>query len=108
MGNTAIGSLFIAAAVFSDVLANIFIKKSQGFSRKLFGIAALALVGIAFLLLGHTLRYIDLSIAYSLFGALGILMTTLVDKLFYGLRIKLMGIIGIITTITGVVLLKTL
>lgn len=108
MGNAALGSLFIAAAVFSDVLANVFIKKSKGFTHKLFGVIALAFVGVAFILLGHTLKYIDLSIAYSLFGAFGILLTTLVDKLFFGLRIKLMGVAGIITTIAGVILLKTL
>lgn len=48
----------------------------------------------------------DLSIAYALFGACGLLLTTIIDKLFFGLRIKPLGIIGLMTMITGIVLIK--
>ena len=33
-------------------------------------------------------------------------LTTIIDKLFFGLRIKPLGIIGLMTMITGIVLIK--
>lgn len=48
----------------------------------------------------------DLSIAYALFGAFGLLLTTIIDKFFFGLHIKPLGAIGLITMITGIVLIK--
>ena len=47
------------------------------------------LVGFAFLCLAYAISIMDLSIAYALFGACGLLLTTIIDKLFFGLRINL-------------------
>ena len=48
----------------------------------------------------------DLSIAYAMFGALGLILTTTVDARFFGLRIRPLGICGVATMIAGVVLIK--
>ena len=56
-----------------DVLANICLKKSQGFKYKLYGFLAISLVGFAFLCLAYAISIMDLSIAYALFGACGLL-----------------------------------
>ena len=52
---------------------------------------AISLVGFAFLCLAYAISIMDLSIAYALFGACGLLLTTIIDKLFFGLRIKPFG-----------------
>lgn len=100
------GIIYLVLAVASDVAANIYLKKSSGFKYKKYGFAALALVGLAFILLAQALLTLDLSIAYATWGALGILATTFVDKLFFGLKIKPLGAFGIATMIGGIVLLK--
>lgn len=100
------GILYLLLAVATDVIANIFLKKSNGFHNKKYGFASLALIGIAFLFLAQALLTLDLSIAYATWGALGILLTTCVDKAFFGLRIKPLGFVGIATMISGIVLLK--
>lgn len=102
------GYLFIVLAVLSDVAANIFLKKSNGFKIKKYGFAALGMVGVAFLFLAQALRALDLSIAYASFGAFGILFTTCVDKCFFGLKIHPLGFFGIATMISGIVILKLL
>lgn len=56
--------------------------------------------------MAQALVTLDLSIAYAVWGALGILLTTCVDKAFFGLRIKPLGFVGIATMISGIVLLK--
>lgn len=100
------GIIYLLLAVATDVIANIFLKKSNGFRNKKYGFASLALIGVAFLFLAQALLTLDLSIAYATWGALGILLTTCVDKAFFGLRIKPLGFAGIATMISGIVLLK--
>lgn len=101
------GTLLILAAVVSDVIANIYVKKSNGFSKKLYAALALTLVGLAFFFLSKAILYMDLSVAYASFGALGIILTTFIDKTFFKLKITSVGVIGIILMIFGIVLIKT-
>ena len=101
-----IGLIYIILAVIADVIANICLKKSNGLAVKKYGLASLALIGVAILLMAQALVTLDLSIAYAIWGALGILLTTCVDKAFFGLRIKPLGFFGIATMIGGIVLLK--
>lgn len=100
------GLFYIILAVIADVIANVCLKKSNGFANKKYGFASLALIGVAFLLMAQALVTLDLSIAYAVWGALGILLTTCVDKAFFGLLIKPLGFVGIATMISGIVLLK--
>lgn len=106
MTDSMLGTIFIIGSVCSDVLANILLKKSQGFKYKLYGFLAICFVGIAFLFLAKAITVMDLSIAYSLFGAFGLLLTTFVDKTFFNLKITPLGIVGIIMMISGIVLIK--
>ena len=92
------GLFYIILAVIADVIANVCLKKSNGFANKKYG--------VAFLLMPQALVTLDLSIAYAVWGALGILLTTCVDKAFFGLRIKPLSFVGIATMISGIVLLK--
>lgn len=101
------GTLLIAAAVISDVIANIYVKKSNGFKKKLYSVIALALVAIAFYFLSEAVMIMDLSIAYASFGALGIILTTIIDRTFFKLKIKSIGIAGILCIILGIILIKT-
>lgn len=106
MTDSMMGTLLIIGSVFFDVLANIFLKKSHGFKYKFYGILAISFVGMAFVCLAIAITLMDLSIAYSLFGAFGLLLTTVIDKLFFGLQIKPLGVMGIFTMILGIVLIK--
>ena len=90
MSDGTIGTLLIIGSVFFDVFANICLKKSQGFKYKLYGFLAISLVGFAFLCLAYAISIMDL----------------IIDKLFFGLRIKPLGIIGLMTMITGIILIK--
>lgn len=101
-----IGTLLILGSVISDVIANVFLKKSQGFKRKKYGFLAISFVGIAFLFLAAAISLMDLSIAYSLFGAFGLLLTTIIDKVFYNLKIRPIGVLGLFIMIGGIVLVK--
>ena len=59
----------VAAAAALDVAANLMLARSDGFKKRLIGIAALALVGLAFYCLSLAVQYMDLAVAYSMWAA---------------------------------------
>ena len=106
MTTNILALLLLLAGVLLDLAANIFLKKSEGFRRRRYGAAALICVTLAFICIAGLIQIMDLSVAYSLFGALGLILTTTVDARFFGLHINRLGIGGLITMIAGVVLIK--
>jgi len=95
----------VICAAFLDIVANVFLERSDGFRRMAPGIAALVLVGCAFLLLVPAVKVIDLSIAYATWGAVGILGTTAAGWFFLGQRLNRKGWLGLALVVVSVVLL---
>ena len=56
----------VAAAAALDVAANLMLARSDGFKKRLIGIAALALVGLAFYCLSLAVQYMDLAVGLDL------------------------------------------
>ncbi len=96
----------IVISALIDVVANLLLKKSDGFKHKIYGISAVLLVIIAFILLSFTLKYIELSVAYSTWGAIGIIGTCLGGYIFYKEKLNYIGIIGVIIVVCAVILLN--
>ena len=94
LSDATIGTLLIIGSVLCDVLSNIYLKKSQGFKHKLYGIIAITFVGLAFLCLAMAISVMDLSIAYALFGAFGLLLTTIIDRILFWSAYKTIRIFG--------------
>ena len=97
----------VAAAAALDVAANLMLARSDGFKKRLIGIAALALVGLAFYCLSLAVQYMDLAVAYSMWGSLGILGTSLCGWLFLRQRLKPCAFAGMGLLIIGMILLRT-
>ncbi len=98
--------IIIIISALIDVVANLLLKKSDGFKYKKYGISAVLLVIIAFILLSFALKYIELSIAYSTWGAIGIIGTCLGGYIFYKEKLNYIGIVGIVIIICAVILLN--
>lgn len=105
MSPSAIGLLYIFAAVFFDVIANIFVKKSEGFTHKGYGLLSLLLVSMTCYALGQSMYYLDLSVAYAFLGSLGLIFTTIIDKLYFHLVIHPLGALGLILMLSGLLFL---
>ncbi len=98
--------IIIVISALIDVVANLLLKKSDGFKHKIYGISAVLLVIIAFILLSFALKYIELSVAYSTWGAIGIIGTCLGGYIFYKEKLNYIGIIGVIIVVCAVILLN--
>lgn len=98
--------LIIGGAIL-DIIANIFMKKSDGFRIKRYAIGALLMVFLAFTFLAQAIKEIDLAVAYASWGAIGILGTAFCGRYFFNQRLNGMGWLGIVVIIIAVVVLKT-
>ena len=100
-------AMLVAGAAALDVAANLMLARSDGFKKRLTGIGALALVGLAFYCLSLAVQYMDLAVAYAMWGSLGILGTSLCGWLFLRQRLRPCAFAGMGLLIIGMILLRT-
>ncbi len=96
----------IVGSALLDLAANTCLMLSQGFTRLFYGIAALVCVSLAFWLLSFAIRKIDLSVAYALWGAFGIMGTSIIGWLKFGQKVNRQGWAGIGLLLVGVLVLN--
>ncbi|HIV48781.1 SMR family transporter [uncultured Helicobacter sp.] len=102
------GFLCIVLSGILDVFANLALQKSNGFRDIKWGLLALVLVDGAFLLLSFAVSWygIKLPIAYTLWGAVGVLGSVAGAYYFFRQSLKPIGYFGIVLVITAVGLLQ--
>ncbi|RXK32738.1 multidrug transporter [Arsenophonus endosymbiont of Bemisia tabaci Asia II 3] len=97
---------FLFLAVILEKVANIFLKLSNGFKRLWIGGLSLIAVLGAFSALAVAVKGIELSIAYALWGAFGVVATVAAGWILFNQRLNYKGWGGIILLITGMVVIK--
>ncbi len=98
-----LAAILVAAGL--DIVANLMLAKSEGFKRRFYGISAVVLVLLAFSCLAYAVRGMDLSVAYALWGAFGILGTSLGGWALFGQKMRRTAWIGIAVLVGGIALL---
>ena len=98
--------LLVALAAALDIAANVMLAKSCGFKKRLWGVIALLLVGLAFFCPSLAVRTLPLTIAYASWGAIGILGTSLSGWLIFGQKLKPAAYAGMVLLIGGMVFLR--
>lgn len=98
--------LWLGLAVALELSGTYFLKLSNGFVARLHGFAGVALVMGAFGALSQAIKGMDLSVAYAVWGGVGLVATAIIGALAFGQRISAAGWLGILLVIAGVVGLK--
>lgn len=98
--------IIIFFSALLDIVANLLLKKSNGFKDKRTGFLAIFCVVLAFLLLSISLNYVPLSVAYSTWGAIGIIGTCVGGYILYNEKLNYIGVFGVVVVIIAVVLLN--
>ncbi len=98
--------LAVLAGLF-DVAANLASSKSEGFSRKGWGVLSILLVLVAFALLAEAVRGMDLAVAYGILGATGIFGTAISARLLFKQKLKPIGWVGLALVFGAVLVLHT-
>ena len=97
---------WLALAIVLEITANVLLKLSDGFRRKIYGILSLAAVLGAFNALSQAVKGIDLSVAYALWGGFGIAATIAAGWILFGQRLNHKGWVGVVLLVAGMVLIK--
>ena len=97
---------WLGFAIVLEILANVLLKFSDGFRRKLYGLMSIAAVLGAFSALSQAVKGIDLSVAYALWGGFGIAATLAAGWVLFGQRLNNKGSIGLVLLLAGMIMIK--
>lgn len=101
-----IHTLYLAIAIALEIVANVLMKFSEGFQRKLPAVIAIACALAAFTALSYAIQGIQLSVAYGIWGGVGLIATAIFGITLFGERLRASGWLGLLLIMAGVVLLK--
>ncbi|HCJ6520301.1 TPA: multidrug/spermidine efflux SMR transporter subunit MdtI [Enterobacter cloacae] len=101
-----IHAAWLGFAIVLEILANVFLKFSDGFRRKIYGLMSIAAVLGAFSALSQAVKGIDLSVAYALWGGFGIAATLAAGWILFGQRLNHKGWIGLALLLAGMIMIK--
>lgn len=103
---TVIHLFYLAIAIILEVAANVLLKMSCGFKYKIPAFAAILCVLAAFTALSFAIQGLHLSVAYAIWGGVGLIATALLGITLFAERLRLSGWIGLVLLMLGVVLIK--
>ena len=98
--------LYLAIAIVLEIAANVLMKQSHGFAYKRPAVAAIACALAAFTALSFAIRGIQLSVAYGIWGGVGLMATAVLGIAVFGERLRWSGWVGLGLITLGVCLLK--
>ncbi len=100
-GPEIVALLWLAASIALELVGTMLLKRANGFRRRLPGLAGLACVLASFATLAQALKGMDLSVAYALWGGVGILATAALGSLLFRQPIRLVGWCGVALIVAG-------
>lgn len=98
------GYFHLAIAIITEVIGTNLMKASNGFAKPLPTVLTVIAYTVCFYSLAQCLKSINLSIAYALWGGLGIILTTIVSVIVWHNRVTIPELIGIGLIVVGVVI----
>ena len=98
--------MWLSIAVIAEVLATIALKTSDGFT-KIFSVC-IVIIGysIAFFSLSKVLQLLPIAIIYAIWSGLGIALVAVAGWIFFGEKLGVIEMIGILLIVTGIIILK--
>ncbi len=98
--------LYLLIAIISEVIATTSLKASEGFTKLYPSILVVAGYITSFLLLSLVLKSIPVGIAYAAWAGLGIVFVAVAGYLFFGQKLDLYAILGMVLIIAGVLIIN--
>ena len=100
------GYFYLALAIIFEVIGSSFIKTCEGFTKIIPSLVVITAYIVAFYFLSLCLKTIPLSIAYSIWAGVGIVLTVLISVFIFKQNIDLPAIIGIFFILIGVLIIN--
>ncbi len=100
--------LFLALAIFGEVVATSALKSSDGFTRLGPSIIVVAGYGLAFYFLSLALKAIPVGIAYALWAGIGIILIAAIAWIVHGQKFDFWAFVGMGLIVSGIAVLNLL
>ncbi len=100
------GYLFLLVAIIGEVVGTNLLKATDGFSKLLPTIYTIIAYVISFYFLSLSFKTIPISVAYAIWGAIGIILITLFSVLVWKEPLNVMTIIGLCFIIMGTIIVN--
>lgn len=98
--------VYLGLAIVSEVIGTSFLKSSEGFSKVLPTVLALAAYGLALFALSQAVRTIELGIAYAIWAGVGTALIVLVGWIAFGQSIDWAATGGVALIVAGVAVIN--
>ncbi|MGD9294494.1 MAG: SMR family transporter [Roseobacter sp.] len=100
--------LYLFLAVLFETIGTTALQASQQFTRAGPTLLVVLAYGLAFYLLGLTLKFMPVGIVYAIWSGLGIFFIACIGYLVFGQRLDLPAIIGLGLIIAGILVIQLL
>lgn len=97
---------FLGLAVVLEVVANFFLKRSDGMKYKLPGVTGIMCILASFSALSQVIKGIDMATAYGIWGGCGVILTAAIGWIVFGQRFDKKVAAGLMLITTGMVIMK--
>lgn len=98
--------LILSISIVLEIIATNLLKLSDGFTRLLPTVAALALYAASFYGVSIVFRSLSVGLVYAIWSGVGIVLTAVVAYFAFGQKIDLAGILGIGLILAGVLVIN--
>ncbi|MCA0927040.1 DMT family transporter [Ruegeria profundi] len=96
---------FLLLAVIAETIGTTSLQASQQFSRFWPSVLVVISYGIAFYLLGLTLKYMPVGIVYAIWSGLGIFFIAVIGFIVFGQRLDWPAVIGLLMILGGILII---
>ena len=100
------GWLYLILAIILELFGTSMIKLSNGLTVLWPTIAMFAGYVLCFIFLSFALKTIDMSVAYAIWSAVGIVLIAIIGIVFFHENIKFAKLAGILLIVTGVITVR--
>ncbi|RBW55931.1 multidrug efflux SMR transporter [Ruegeria sp. A3M17] len=97
--------LILLLAVFAETIGTTALQASQQFSRFWPSVLVIVGYGIAFYLLGLTLKYMPVGIVYAIWSGLGIVLIAIIGFIVFGQRLDWPAVVGLAMILAGILII---
>jgi small multidrug resistance pump len=99
-------AVFLTAAILLEIVATLSLRASDGFSKPVPTLAAVAGYVLAFALLAQALKTIEVGVAYAVWSGVGTAAITIIGILALGESAAALKLLGTAMIVVGVVVLN--
>lgn len=100
------GYLYLGLAIISEVIGTSALQASNGFTKLIPCTLVVLGYGVAFYLLGITLKYMPVGIAYAIWAGLGIVLIAIVGAVVFKQIPDMPAVVGMILIVAGVAVIR--